>query len=192
MSLATVADFELLTGTDVPADDEPRVQALLDAASAAVQGATGQTLVLERTTELVVLDYYSPSLLLDEGPVVEDLLADPAVEVVVLDPSGELVPRDHYTVLADAAALKHCDCHAWSPGCYSVTYSHGFDPVPADLVALVCGSAARVLAVPAGMAGVQAQSVGSYSVTFRDDAGVGELSMVGGSIVDRYSLGRGA
>ena len=127
MTLATVADYELLTGIDVPTDDEPRVQAMLDVASAAIQGATGQTIERARTlAEVVIVETPAAALLLAEGPVYE---ASPDDEVVVRI-ADEVVPRDHYSVLADSAMLKHCDCHAWWSGCYEVDYLPRIRPGP--------------------------------------------------------------
>jgi hypothetical protein len=186
MSLVTVAEYEALTGVDVPADDEARVQAMLDAASAAVQGATGQTIEKARSeAELVILDQWRQTIVLDEVPLIE---GDPDDTLVVTDPDGEVVPRDHYTALPGSSSLKHCDCHPWAPGCYSVAYSHGYDPVPADLVALIVGSVQGVLGVPAGVA---QQSVGSYSVTFRegsDTAGLAGIGSGSGGMLDRYKV----
>jgi hypothetical protein len=183
-SLVTVEDYERLTGVDVPAEDEPRVQALLDAASAAVQGATGQTLGRARSTEPVVLEQWRQTLVLDEVPLYE---ADPDDALIVTDPDGEVVPRDHYDVDLKTSTLKHCDCHPWPPGCYTVEYSHGYDPVPPDLVALIVGSVQGVVAAPAG---VQSRSVGSYSVTYRDGADVAGLGALGtgGGMLDRYRV----
>jgi hypothetical protein len=181
----TVEDYERLTGHDVPPEDEERVQALLDAAWAAVQGATGQTLSRERTTELVMLDGWRQTLMLGQVPIIE---AEPDDTLVVTGPDGEVVPRDHYTVLPESGELKHCDCHPWPPGCYEVTYTHGFDPLPADLVMVVVGSVDSVL-TPVG--GVTAQSVGSYSVSFAATRTAEDLASVGGSVVDRYRIPSG-
>jgi hypothetical protein len=188
MSLVTIDDYERLTGANVPPSDEARVQGLLDAASAAFQGATEQTIERARTTELVMLDSYAQALLLDQAPVYE---ADPDDLLVVTDPHGDVVPRDHYEVLAKSATLKHCDCRPWSPGCYSVTYSHGFDPVPPDVQVLIAAAVSRVERNPAGDLIAQ-QSAGSWSVTYRDGGSRADLATVGGPMVDRYSLGRGA
>ena len=106
MTLATVEDYERLTGTDVPDGAETdRIQALLDVASAAVQGATGQTIERARTTEVVCLDWPRPTLVLDEVPLIEG--EDPDT-LVVRGPDGEVVPRDHYTALPKTSELKHC------------------------------------------------------------------------------------
>jgi hypothetical protein len=182
MSLATVDDYETLTGTDVPAGAETdRVQALLDVASAAVQGATGQTIEKARTVETFCLEQLSPVILLDEVPLIE---ASPDDELVV-EHEGEVVPRDHYSVDLSTSTLKHCDCHPWWVGEYAVTYTHGRDPVPPDLVGLVVGAVHSVIAAPAGVA---SQSVGSYSVAYREGADVAGLGSLGGATVDRYAM----
>jgi hypothetical protein len=175
-SLATLADYELLTGIDVPdgaASD--RVEALLVSATAAIQRETNQTLCsVEGDVLRFCLDQYRQTLVLPEVPV---------ANVEVVDPSGVTVPPDHYTVDAASGQLKHCDCRPWAPGEYVVVYDHGFDPVPPDLVALSVGLAQAVAAVPAGVA---SQSVGSYSVTFREGVGVG--AGLAGSAVDAYRI----
>lgn len=183
MSLVTVADYELLTGTDVPAEQEAQLQALLDAASAAIQRATGQTIEKARTTDEVhCLEQPRATLMVDEVPIIE---ADPDDTLVVLAPDGSVEPRANYTVLADSGELKHCDCHPWWMGVYLVTYSHGYDPVPPELQAFICGAVQAVWGVPAGVA---QQSVGSYSVTYRDAPGIAALADLSGGILDRYTV----
>lgn len=169
-TLATLADYELLTGVDVPTNDEPRVTALLEATTGAIQVLTGQTL-LEVVDDVITVCVEPgwPTIVLPEVPV---------TAVAVVDPSGDLVPADHYSVEAAAGLLKHCDCRPWDVGEHTITYTHGYNPVPPDLVAYTVGVTQRGISAPAG---VRSQSVGSYSVTYSDNVDAG-----GSAVLDAY------
>lgn len=183
MSLVTVADYEELTGVDVPTADEPRVQAMLDAASAAVQRITGQTIEKARTTEQAHVREWRMTLVLDEVPLIE---ADPDDTLIVTGPSGDVVAREDFVVIAETSELRGV---VWAPGVYEVQYTHGYDPVPADLVALIVGSVQSVMG--GAPAGVASQSVGSYSVTYAPGAGTvgGAAGSVEGSpVLDGYRV----
>lgn len=59
-----------------------------------------------------------------------------------------------------------------SPACgpITVTYEHGYDPLPDELVELVCSIAARLASIPTAMAaGVRTEQAGGESVTWGAD-----------------------
>jgi len=52
----------------------------------------------------------------------------------------------------------------------TVTYTHGFDPLPDQLVELVCAIASRLASIPAAMAaGVRTEQAGGESITWGAD-----------------------
>lgn len=74
------------------------------------------------------------------------------------------------------------------PGTYRVTYSHGYQDVPGDVVAVVCGMVLRTLTAPTMAGGVTSETIGSYS--YRLDApGAGLMVMMSPDdrrVLDRY------
>jgi len=52
---------------------------------------------------------------------------------------------------------------AWLPATYRVTYTHGYDEVPPDVVAVVCGMVGRTMAAPSTSSGITSETIGSYS-----------------------------
>lgn len=86
-------------------------------------------------------------------------------------------------------------------GAREVTYEHGYEEVPADIVAVVCGMVQRTMNIhKAAKVGISQQSVGPYSISFASWATGGNLTLspeerkelkawrnpFGGSIAGRY------
>jgi len=74
------------------------------------------------------------------------------------------------------------------PGAYRVTYSHGYQQVPADVVAVVCGMVLRTLTAPTMAGGVTSETIGSYSYRL-ETPGAGlmvTLSQDDRRVLDRY------
>lgn len=69
-----------------------------------------------------------------------------------------------------------------------VTYVHGYDPVPDDIVAVVSQMAARAYGLPASDSGVTQESLGAYSVSYGIAAASGGVGMLPDerAIVQRY------
>lgn len=68
--------------------------------------------------------------------------------------------------------------HICSEGTVEVTYDHGYDLVPDEIVELVCGIAARMTDTPASVAGgAQTEQAGGESVTWGGDAFGGTTSL---------------
>lgn len=148
-ALATVEDFEHVSGQPVDPADIPRVTRLLEMASDTVRSYTSQRLSRETATQ---------TLRADGGRVW--LPQRPVVEIVDVQVDGQTVG---YVRCGDTLHLDVDVCDV------EVTYTFGFDPVPGEVAATVALLAAR-LAVNG--AGVKQESVGSYSVTYASgDAG---------------------
>lgn len=59
----------------------------------------------------------------------------------------------------------------WPVDAYRVTYSHGYAQVPADVVAVVCGMALRVLLSPSMVEGLVSERIGAYVYQMQQGAG---------------------
>lgn len=57
-----------------------------------------------------------------------------------------------------------------------ITYTHGYDTVPDDVVAVVCSMVTRTLTAP-GLGGVVSEGVGEYTYRLSDTAVQGALTM---------------
>jgi hypothetical protein len=162
--LATLANLAA-RGLTVAAGTETTVAATyLDVASTAVREAAG--VPISRTTSTVVL----------EGPVTQwlTLPGPPIVSVASVEIDGEAVTDWR---LRSHRLWRAC---GWSPGCEpseaEVTQTHGLDPVPSDIVDLVCRITGTALAdyradpEGAGLAAgdIRSERIGDYSVTYGD------------------------
>jgi hypothetical protein len=157
--LATVADLTA-RGVVVAPTEESAVATFLDVASAAVRAAAGSQ-ISESTDTVTLAGPRDTRLTLPAGPV-------SAVESVLLNG----VPVTDFA--ARSGALSRCE--GWAPEPDSevtVTYTHGFPVVPADIVELVCRMAASALVEyrsdPASaltMRQVQSERAGEYSVSY--------------------------
>lgn len=131
-ALATVADLAD-RGIDIPATADPVV--LLNAASDAVRNAAEHPiLVTTGTVTLVTSDW--AWLDLPAGPV-------RSVAAVVVDG----LPVDGWAKIGDSIRMP---CTRWTrqlPTEITVTYTHGLDTVPGDIVDLVCGMTSMAFAV---------------------------------------------
>ncbi|MDA2805708.1 hypothetical protein [Nocardiopsis suaedae] len=172
-SLATVADCET-RGLTVTAEEAPLLEVYLASASAAVREAAGAP--ISQTTSTITLEGRTGAWLrLPAPPVV-------AVSQVLLD--GEEV-TDYRVRTTDLWRRTGWQTVCEEPSQVEVTYTHGLDPVPADIVDLVCRIAAQTLvAYRSGLGGeglaardVRSERIGDYSVTYGDDGGVTELEL---------------
>lgn len=162
--LATLANLAA-RGLTVAAGTETTVATTyLDVASTAVREAAG--VPISQTTSTVVL----------EGPVTEwlTLPGPPIISVASVEIDGEAVTDWR---LRSHRLWRAC---GWSPTCepseVEVTQTHGLNPVPSDIVDLVCRITGTALAdyradpEGAGLAAgdIRSERIGDYSVTYGD------------------------
>lgn len=157
--LATVQDLETRLGSQVP--DAQQAAATLADLSALVRAYTGQHLTAV-TDDAVTLDGEgSAVLLLPEVPVT-------AVSSVTVD--GETLDADGYTWSVNGVLRRIGGVWAAKHRSVAVTYSHGYDTVPDDVVAVLMSAAKRRQTGPGD--GVTREQIGSYAVSYGDtDAG---------------------
>lgn len=140
-ALCAVGDLEALIQVPIPAADQDWANAAIAAASGAIRAYTNQMLTLVEDDELVLSGGGGP-LLLPELPVV-------AVSAVSVD--GTALASSDFTFEANTGelirlgtwppALPYPTCWAYGYRNVAVTYTHGYDPLPAE-IANVCAEAA--------------------------------------------------
>lgn len=168
-ALACVSDVEVRLGRTFTSDEAGRVAALLDDASALVRSYTRQNFA-PPTSETIALRASAGVVRLPKRPVTDvtsvvliGLNGTPDITIVgwgwdgldVVDVSGwDRVIVNLPEWVHDRACL---------PATYRVTYTHGYDTVPADVVAVVCAMVGRTMSAPSTASGVTSETIGSYS-----------------------------
>src|SRR5436189_3923873 len=142
-SLATLDDLEARIGT---LTDPARAQAILDDVSARVRAYTGQDFTLTEDHE-VRLKVRAGTVRLPQRPVVDvsAVASTTGASVVHLWDSGQIVALAGY-----GSALHSFEVEPFTTRepFVDVTYSHGYETVPADIVAVVCQVAGRAYGRP--------------------------------------------
>lgn len=184
--LATLDDLQDRIGRTLDGDDATRALAILDDASAAVRSYTGQTFTQETTT-----DRFQPkngAIRLPQRPVT----AVTAVENIDGDPvsftwdHGTLVNLGGYGYLNSFEVEPFRNRRPY----LDVTYTHGYETIPADIVAVVCQIAGRAYGRQLEDAGMQSESIVGYSYSLGVAAAAGGLGMLNDerAVLDRYRV----
>lgn len=159
-ALASTDDLALY-GVDI--SNEPRAEAALEAVSAAIRDAAG-VMISRDTGTFTVEGSRFPWLSL---PVV------PVISVASVEIDGE--PVTDFRLIGKALWRRNgwagCD-----PSLVTVTCTHGFDPVPADIVLLTCELAGAILAAASeggveAKNGVQSERIDDYYVAYETGEG---------------------
>jgi hypothetical protein len=165
--LATVDDVAALAGPELSIDPE-RCERLLAMASKAVRTYTAQTLTLVEDDEVIVISDGTEELVLSQRPVVDvthiEIEEREVPGRVSWDSFGHLRRRDG---LPWGRRYDHV----------GVVYTHGYAPVPDDIVGLVAAKVAGFLAASeANPGGLRALQVGG-----RARSGVAHRGREGGA-----------
>jgi len=168
---------------DAP-EDSDRALALLYDASAAARAYTGQHLSESSTTER--LRVRKAHLRLPQRPVTA-VTGVTAVDGTAVEYEWVAGDRVSITGLSDVMRFDVEPFRSTTPY-LDVTYTHGYNPVPDDIVAVVCQVAARAYGYGAEDSGVQTETLGPYSVTGGAAAAQGGLGLLAGerAALDRY------
>lgn len=167
--LATVADLATLLGRTFTTEEEARAQALLDQASSAVRAYLRQDVSLLTTTDTFTLQrsdrqhLSAPFGHQAHGQVL--LPQRPVVEVTEVQVNGT-VTADWWLddgVLRVRSAPWQGPPGAHRPPQVTVIYTHGWDPVPGDITAIVMQAANRVLVNPSQ---IRSHTVGGEATTY--------------------------
>lgn len=167
MPLATLADYTVRHGTP---EDSDKVEALLADAESLVREVTGLTISLVEDDEVTLAGDESGQVVLPEYPVV-------SVASVLVD--GATLATDTYRWWEWGAIDRISGGRfTYGPRTITVTYTHGWDPVPSWIIALVCGMVQRAL--PAHVTeGVRSETYDEHTVTFASPEGGAVLWLTG-------------
>lgn len=185
--LATVADLGTLLGRTFTTTEEAQAQSLLDQASSIVRGYLRQDITRASTTDTFTMRRADPLLRRCGGVVT--LPQRPVVDVTEVKVNGT-VTQDWWLDGVDLllrTAPWQAPPGANQPPQVTVTYTHGWDPVPGDIAAIVMQAANRVLVNPSQ---IRSEAVGGESTTYLIPA-TGEalgvlLSRTEMRVLDRY------
>ncbi len=183
MGFCLIADVELFLGYDIPAANQPAVQAAIDGATAAIRDYCHQWLS-QVANDVITLDGGGGTrLYLPERPVT-------AVAQIAED-GDVLTVIDDYIVGPAGQAVVHRVGSGWARGVQNieVTYTHGYTVIPSPIVHVCARAASRIYqaglktAENEGVPGVISKSLGDYSVTFGSEqgGGAGGESLLGAS-----------
>lgn len=186
-SLATVADLAALLGRTFTTEQEAQAQALLDQASSIVRAYVRQDITQATTTDTFTMRRADPLLHRCGGVVT--LPQRPVVDVDTVSVNGTAVTdwwQEGSDLLVRAWAWGQPPAAHRAPQ-VTVTYTHGWDPVPGDIQAIVMQAANRVMVNPGQ---IRSETVGGESVTYLIPA-TGEalgvlLSRTEQKVLDRY------
>ncbi|GGM04769.1 hypothetical protein GCM10010099_21110 [Streptomyces cinereus] len=186
-SLATVADLATFLGRTFTPEQEAQAQALLDQASSVVRAYVRQGITRATTTDTFTMRRADPQRY-GRGGVVT-LPQRPVVAVTAVKING-VATSDWWLegaelLLGSGAWDRPPAAH--QPPQVEVTSTHGWDPVPGDIEAIVMQAANRVMVNPGG---IRSETVGGISTTYLVPS-MGEnlgvlLSRTEQKVLDRY------
>lgn len=178
--LASIEDLESRLGRSLVDAEAARADALLADASAKVRRYCRQTFA-KVTDDVVVIRAQDGELRLPQRPVLE------VKTVVALGGQGlpdvQLIDWlfDHVDLirLGSGNAIINLPEVWWDedgyPDTYQVTYSHGYDSPPEEVVAVVCAMVLRTLTNPTLAGGIKSETIGHYN--YQLDAAGGGLAV---------------
>lgn len=156
--LATLDDLAGRLGRDLTDEEEARAGALLDGASARVRAYTRRKLSFIEDDQ-VVLRGLGREIRLPNHPV---------HAVTSVSPLGCGGTPSSVGWCWDGSTRVTADVYA---SAYQVTYTHGHDPVPDDIVDVVCAVALRSLLSPSPIPGMVSERIGAYNYQLQQGAG---------------------
>lgn len=172
-SLATTDDLAERLGITL---DDDRAQAVLDDVSAVVRAYTGQTfdLIEDHTVRLRARN---GSVRLPQSPVIE------VTAVANVDGDSIEFTWDAGSSVEIAGLGSPLNAFEVEPfrnraPWVDVTYSHGYNTIPADVKAVVCQMAGRAYGRTADTAGVTQESIAGYSYSVGAAAAAGPMGML--------------
>lgn len=176
--LAGVPDLIERLGRDLTEVELIRAAAVLrDASSAFRRAAGGQ--IISQDTSVVRLSPNCGRIRLPQWPVVS--------VASVVNSASQAVTFVWYQSWAEIAVSSTALLNSWEvePFAYAtptvpitVTYTHGYDPIPDDVVGVVCSIAARAIGQTPEAGGVTEESLGAYSYKVGSAAAQGGFGML--------------
>lgn len=178
MALATIADLEARLGRTITDETElAQAEAFLADASALVSAYTRQTFTLVEDDE-VVLRPVGTYLRLPQRPVraVSSVVAVGTEGLADFSLAGWGWDGADIIDVAGIDFDVFVSLPGWwddggASGTYRVTYDHGYDTVPAAVIAVVCAMVLRVITSPSPVEGLSYERIGQYGYGFGASAG---------------------
>lgn len=152
-TFAEADDVEDLLQRDLTAEEQTAAPLLLDMATGVIQDFTRQAIFAGDTVDLTVRTLSAGRVaLLPEAPATD----------VTIEVDGEAFGIDRFIVDEGSAIVTRTDSGCW-PDRIDVTYSHGYDDVPASIRAVCLQLVIRWLVNPEQ---VMQKRRGDYSASF--------------------------
>lgn len=185
VALATADDVAVRIGRTFTVDEEARVTALLDDASAAVRAYTGQEFTLV-ADDVARIRARNGVVRLPQRPVVD--------VTATTDVDGNSVEFDwdagDTVSIAGLSPIVRFDVEPFTTRTpwIDVTYSHGYATVPPDIVGVVCQIVGRAFGRPADATAVTQESIAGYSYSIGGAAAQGPFGLMSNEreVLDRY------
>lgn len=188
--LATTADLTTyLNGRQLSDAQTALAQLLLNAVSEVIRGrdVTGQILSRATTTVELLVDPSEPWITLPQQPVVSVAAVkvgdQPVIDSDYRRVGGRLFRYcGWYSASTTTTVVPRID-----PPTVEVTYTHGYDPVPADVVTAAC---MWVDTAMGGSVPVRSKQIGDYSVSYADVVPGTGLGLTLDALKARYRQGQ--
>lgn len=188
--IATTEQLAAALGQTFSAAQEIAAAQALDTAAAAIRRHTGQHITLVEDDVAVLQGTWARELVLPQWPVVSVSAVmlngfTVATGTWILSGGGKLY-RGNLPIFNgpdDWGGDLFLSSWLGPMASVSVTYTHGFDPCPADVTGICLAAAGRLLTNPAGLKG---ETIGDYSYV-GGDAVQGILTEGEMALLDRYS-----
>lgn len=186
-ALASITDVECRLGRSLTDAESDRMECLLRDASAAVRAYTGQQITAGTTTAR--LKVKGGMIRLPQRPVTEVSAVATTGGTALFHTwsAGSQIWLSTYLPSANLAPHRNAGQYA------DVTYAHGYDVTPDDIVAVVCQMATRAFGTSPDQTGVQSETVVSYSYQLGAAAAAGGIGMLPAErqVLDRYKAPAG-
>lgn len=188
-SLATVEDVELRLGVEFTTEQEPRIQQLLDDASARIRSYCRQQFSYVED-DVIILRPIGNYVRLPNTPVINVTRVEAIAGYQNL-PNFPLTAWvfdgiDKITLWANIDQVVNYP-QWWydyeGANTYQVTYSHGYigsdsDPgIPDDIVAVCCDMVMRVVTSPSQVGGMVSERIGQYFYQLQQNQGAAGASV---------------
>lgn len=169
--LVSVDDFFEWAGGVAGTPERARAQTALEIASGLIRARTGRTLTTV-TNDVAVLDGPAGrSLNLPEYPVTAISLVS---ETRSANAAPVTVAATQYAYSWQTGIVDRTDGYCWTGlrGGITITYTHGYDPLPRDLAGVCLSFAKRLYDTPDSAPVVQ-ETLGAYSVQYGAGGSIG-------------------
>lgn len=178
VAFAQFSDVQDRSPVPIDESQEARVNALLTDAATLIKRYCRQTFVVEQTVERLrpiggkIRLPHLPVISVDAVAVIDYLQNRVPVAAPYWDGGDEIWLLYGQAILNLAEGLR--ELFQYNTPLCEVTYTHGYETFPDELVAVSCSVTLRRLAVP-GAGVTQSQTAGPFSVALTPDAAAGSL-----------------